>query len=256
MRAHARDGVDTTTILLCWSERCSLHAVALLDPIWIDKWHQLFRAHWKVGPAPVFWASRPLETAEWLALLILKAGDVESYPGPKNRKLPPSALTTQTTTLNSKTHSHATTSHHNKKLLTLLQLTINSITNKHEELKLLVTELPSWRSIASDEDVSESFGVSAAQSWTRKCDHTGGMQQQPLGQVFFLCGPGAYDRDPANVSFRMTGYPYEHQVAMRNGLRQEFPNSVWIGRSPQGCFQAILESLEWVSNVSGARGQL
>ena len=58
-----------------------------------------------------------------------------------------------------------------------------------------------WRSIASDEDVSESYGVSAAQSWTRKCDHTGGMQQQPLGQVFFLCGPGAYDRDPANVSF-------------------------------------------------------
>ena len=57
-----------------------------------------------------------------------------------------------------------------------------------------------WRSIASDEDVSESYGVSAAQSWTRKCDHTGGMQQQPLGQVFFLCGPGAYDRDPANVS--------------------------------------------------------
>ena len=28
-----------------------------------------------------------------------------------------------------------------KKLLTLLQLNINSITNKHEELKLLVTEL-------------------------------------------------------------------------------------------------------------------
>ena len=125
------------------SERCSLHAVALLDPIWIDKWHQLFPAHWKVGPAPVFFwgASRPLEPAEWLALLILKAGDVESNPGPQNRKLPPSALTTQTTTLNSTTHSHATTSHHNKKLLTLLQLNINSITNKHEELKLLVTEL-------------------------------------------------------------------------------------------------------------------
>ena len=93
-------------------------------------------------------------------------------------------------------------------------------------------EGPSWRSIASDEDVSESYGVSAAQSWTRKCDHTGGMQQQPLGQVFFLCGPGAYDRDPANVSFRMPGHTYEHQVAMRNGLRQEFPNSVWIGRRP------------------------
>ena len=123
------------------SERCSLHAVALLDPIWIDKWHELFPAHWKVGPAPVFGASRPLEPAEWLALLILKAGDVESNPGPQNRKLPPSALTTQTTTLNSTTHSHATTSHHNKKLLTLLQLNINSITNKHEELKLLVTEL-------------------------------------------------------------------------------------------------------------------
>ena len=35
-------------------------------------------AHWKVGPAPVFGASQPLEPAEWLALLILKAGDVES----------------------------------------------------------------------------------------------------------------------------------------------------------------------------------
>ena len=100
-----------------------------------------FPAHWKVGPAPVFWASQPLEPAEWLALLILKAGDVESNPGPQNRKLPHSALTTQTTTLNSTTHSHATTSHPNKKLLTLLQLNINSITNKHEELKLLVTEL-------------------------------------------------------------------------------------------------------------------
>ena len=95
-----------------------------------------FPAHWKVGPAPVFWASQPLEPAEWLALLILKAGDVESNPGPQNRKLPPSALTTQTTT-----HLHATTSHPNQKLLTLLQLNINCITNKHEELKLLVTEL-------------------------------------------------------------------------------------------------------------------
>ena len=100
-----------------------------------------FPAHWKVGPAPVFGASQPLEPAEWLALLILKAGDVESNPGPHNRKLPPSALTTQTTTLNSTTHSHATTSHPNQKLLTLLQLNINSITNKHEELKPLVTEL-------------------------------------------------------------------------------------------------------------------
>ena len=139
------------TIKLLWSlwywwwhslyKRCSLHEVAFLDLIWIDKWHQLFPAHWKVGPAPVFGASQPLEPAEWLALLILKAGDVESNPGPQNRKLPPSALTTQTTTLNSTTHSHATTPHHNKKLLTLLQLNINSITNKHEELMLLVTEL-------------------------------------------------------------------------------------------------------------------
>ena len=48
-----------------------------------------FPAHWKVGPAPVFWASQPLEPAEWLALLILKAGDVESNPGPQTRKLPP-----------------------------------------------------------------------------------------------------------------------------------------------------------------------
>ena len=39
-----------------------------------------FPAHWKVGPAPVFGASQPLEPAEWLALLILKAGDVERNP--------------------------------------------------------------------------------------------------------------------------------------------------------------------------------
>ena len=48
-----------------------------------------FPAHWIVGPVPVLWASQPLEPAEWLALLMLKAGDVESTPGPKNRKLPP-----------------------------------------------------------------------------------------------------------------------------------------------------------------------
>ena len=46
-------------------------------------------AHWKMGPAPVFGASQPLEPAEWLALLILKAGDIESNPGPQNRKPPP-----------------------------------------------------------------------------------------------------------------------------------------------------------------------
>ena len=85
-----------------------------------------FPAHWKVGPAQVFWASQPLEPAEWLALLILKAGDVESNPGPLNRKLPPSALTTQTTTINSTTHSHATTSHPNKK-------TLNTSTAKYQQ---------------------------------------------------------------------------------------------------------------------------
>ena len=119
-----------------WSEGCSLHVVALLDSIWIDKLHRLSLPTGKWAQLPFFGpASQPLEPAEWLALLILKAGDVESNPGLQNRKLPPSALTTQTT------HSHATTSYPNKKLLTLLQLNINSITNKHEELKLLVTEL-------------------------------------------------------------------------------------------------------------------
>ena len=114
------------------SEGCSLLLVALLDSRWIDKLHRLPLPTGKWAQLPFFWASQPLEPAEWLALLILKAGDVESNPGPQNRKLPPSALTTQTTTLNSTTHSHATTSHPNKKLLTLLQLNINSITNKHE----------------------------------------------------------------------------------------------------------------------------
>ena len=126
--------------LLFGSEGCCLHAVALLDSIWIGKWHQLSLPTGKWAQLPFFGASQPLEPAEWLALLILKAGDVESNPGSQNRN-PPPAMTTQTTTLNSTTHSHATTSHPNQKLLTLLQLNINSITNKHEELKLLVTEL-------------------------------------------------------------------------------------------------------------------
>ena len=33
------------------------------------------------GPIPFFWASRPSLPAAWLALLLTKAGDVESYPG-------------------------------------------------------------------------------------------------------------------------------------------------------------------------------
>ena len=123
-----------------WSEGCSLHAVALLDSIWIDKWHQLSLPT-GIAPSSRFWGQPATGTRRVVALLILKAGDVESNPGPQNRKLPPSALTTQTTTLNSTTHSHAATSHPNQKLLTLLQLNINSITNKHEELKLLVKEL-------------------------------------------------------------------------------------------------------------------
>ena len=49
-----------------------------------------FPAHWKVGSAPVLGASQPLEPAEWLALLILKAGDVESNPAPQNR--PPAVI--------------------------------------------------------------------------------------------------------------------------------------------------------------------
>ena len=71
------------------SEGCSLHVVALLDSIWIDKLHRLSLPTGKWAQLLFFWASQPLEPAEWLALLILKAGDVESNPGPQNRKLPP-----------------------------------------------------------------------------------------------------------------------------------------------------------------------
>ena len=93
------------------------------------------------GPSSRFWGQPANGTRRVAGTTHTESGDVESNPGPQNRKLPPSAMTTQTTTLNSTTHSHATTSHPNQKLLTLLQLNINSITNKHEELKLLVTEL-------------------------------------------------------------------------------------------------------------------
>ncbi len=34
----------------------------------------------------VFWASRPCEPAGWLALLLTKAGDVETNPGPTNTR--------------------------------------------------------------------------------------------------------------------------------------------------------------------------
>ena len=34
------------------------------------------------GPIPFFWASRPLLSAAWLALLLTKAGDVESNTDP------------------------------------------------------------------------------------------------------------------------------------------------------------------------------
>ena len=84
--------VDLLMLLMMntvWSEGCSLHAVALLDSTWIDKWHQLSLPTGKWAQLPFFGASQPLEPAEWLALLILKAGDVESNPGPPNRKLPP-----------------------------------------------------------------------------------------------------------------------------------------------------------------------
>ena len=34
------------------------------------------------GPITVFWASRPCESAGWLAMLLIKAADVETIPGP------------------------------------------------------------------------------------------------------------------------------------------------------------------------------
>ena len=82
-------------------------------------------AHWKVGPAPVFWASQPLEPAEWLALLILKAGDVESNPGPQNRfPCSPHSLDIS--------HIHlvlaAISASHHQSALNLSQRYINSLT--------------------------------------------------------------------------------------------------------------------------------
>ena len=39
------------------------------------------------GPvSTVFWAGRPSGPAGWLALLLLKAGDVETNPGPKHTR--------------------------------------------------------------------------------------------------------------------------------------------------------------------------
>ena len=58
---------DIVNDLNNWSEGCSLHVVALLDSIWIDKLHRLSLPTGKWAQLPFFWASQPLEPAEWLA---------------------------------------------------------------------------------------------------------------------------------------------------------------------------------------------
>ena len=65
----ANDAACTRSLCSIWSG--STNGIKLSLPT--GKWAQL----------PFLGASRPLEPAEWLALLILKAGDVESNPGPK-----------------------------------------------------------------------------------------------------------------------------------------------------------------------------
>ena len=52
----------------------------------------------------------------------------------------------------------------------------------------------SWKSIENDEDVSDAVGENSARSWTHRCDHTEGMRQQYLGQVYSSCGPVASGR--------------------------------------------------------------
>ena len=65
------------------SKRHNLHAVelsqGLANPVQIVSTHSSPR---NGDPITFFWASRPCRPAGWLAMLLIKAGDVETNPGP------------------------------------------------------------------------------------------------------------------------------------------------------------------------------
>ena len=65
--------------LVAWKKRHSLHAVGLLQTSAQIVSTQFLPT--EMGARFRFWASRPSLHAAWLALLLTKAGDVESIPG-------------------------------------------------------------------------------------------------------------------------------------------------------------------------------
>ena len=71
---------------MLWSKGYSLREVGLLLPNTV----QIVPtppAPSSGGPfLPFFWAGRPSRPAGWLALLLLKEGDVETNPGPKHTR--------------------------------------------------------------------------------------------------------------------------------------------------------------------------
>ena len=81
---------------LCDSSSAPFHVAQVFDTAytWLDcccsTQHKLYSPpcspQW--GPVSiVFWAGRPSGPSVWLALLLLKAGDVETNPGPKHTRL-------------------------------------------------------------------------------------------------------------------------------------------------------------------------
>ena len=63
--------VQKGTVYTCWTVAAQSSTNCTCPPQW--------------GPvSTIFWAGRPSGPAGWLALLLLKAGDVETNPGPKH----------------------------------------------------------------------------------------------------------------------------------------------------------------------------
>ena len=106
----------------------------------------------KRGLTPVFWGCRPSRVPTWLAELIRQAGDIELNPGPLDslqhhssntpRSPPPPKLTPphQNCHQNSRNTPPILSPHHikGKETLTIIQLNINGMRNKFEELKTLI----------------------------------------------------------------------------------------------------------------------
>ena len=78
------------------------------------------------------------------------------------------------------------------------------------------------KSITNNEDVSDTVGENAAQSWTHRCDHTEGMLQKHLGHVSSPCRPVTSGRGCAATFLqsleRPCGWPFSRMPSSNSRL--------------------------------------